>query len=76
MIIIITAYRVSQQSKNFRNKANTDMTAHHQQLQLLTEQGFLDPNPRNQCLIDLPALIQFQCSLGHEIILMLDIGYQ
>ena len=67
-IMTITAYRVCQTTVVGPN------TAHSQQRQMLTKQGTIEPNPKQQFLTDLESFVNTKRSAPHheEVILSLD----
>ena len=67
-ILIISAYRVCQDT----NSRAGAFTAYQQQYTMLQEAGHARPNPRQQILINIQALIDNKRKEGYRPILMLD----
>ena len=67
-MLIISAYRVCQDT----NSRAGAFTAYHQQYTMLREAGHARPNPCQQILTDIQALIDSKRKEGYRPILMLD----
>jgi ribonuclease HI len=70
-LTVITAYRPCKQSNNINNK--TSSTTYRQQTIMLTEEGFINPDPRKFFIDDIIIMLQsYQLDDNNYTILMMD----